>query len=506
MRSLYSSGDRLSRAQAKRRRLLLDSAAAQTDDDCYLWRHHATTGVIYKDRYDVYVPSSGNRFACFGFKDTYGNGVMNFAQLREALPIVNTPHGSLTKTGTWNVLPESQAYNGSTAHSSSSAVETISGSIAGHTLILRAWMQSSGGYGVVTIDGDPTAANRCPRVTQAQVDAGYFAAADLGKCYVRFHAAAVHPDEHVVLAEGLSDVPHTVSISAVGAAQIPPPGSTNKYLFVSALAGARYATKPTDAGGSMGFTRDIGNMRGGHSATAQVVSFAPEGFLANAHFLGENHLNESQSAGEFRVDGVVASPAPGAYVSGKTIVLDRTTTLNHPNAAACATKRTVFTAAAGAGMQLVARGVVAWHKAGEAGDSYFGMLPVFTRNLITNALENVEFNRGLVGDQVVGNLGTSSGVEQRVRGADLLAVFSTEHDTVAVAHMPRADLNVNNFLKSQPTHSFIRDVLTGGTKGYFSRSSASSKESIAPGVEHAFEAGWRILRVPRAAQLLQLAE
>ena len=506
MRNLFSSGDRVLRTQLNRRRLLLESSSAQLDDTCYLWRHHATSGVTYKDRYDIYVPFSENRFACFGFKDTYSNGVMNFAHLREGVPIVNTSHGSLTKTGTWGTLSESQAYGGTFAYSSAAATETISGTIAGHTLILRAWQQTNGGYALVSIDGSPTAANRCPRVTPAQVSAGYFAAGDLGKCYVSFVGNVVYGDEHIVLAEGLSDGNHTISLTGVGAAQNPPAGSTGKILYVAALAGARSNTKPTDANSSMGFTRDISNLRGGHSATTHVVSFAPNAALGNQQFMGENHLLESQSAGAFAVDGVAASPAAGAYLSGKVITLDRTTTLNHPNASACASKRVLYTARAGSGMQLVARGVVSWNSAGECTDSYFGMLPVFNRNTTSGDLENVDFNRGLVGDLLVTDFTPNAGAEYRSHGADLLAVYSTSHDTVAVAHMPRPDLNVNNFLRSDPTYTFLRDVSTGGEKGYFSRSTLTSKETITAGATQPFEVGWRIVRLARAAQLLELAQ
>jgi hypothetical protein len=504
VRNLYSSSDKRLQAQLTRRRLLLDASPAQLDDTCYLWRHHATTGSLYKDRYDVYVPFAENRFACFGFKDTYANGVMNFAYMRECLPVVNTPHGDLSKTGSWSTLSDSQAYGGSVIYSTTPSA-TISGTIAGHTLIVRTWLQSTGGYGLVSIDGSPTAANRCPRVTQQQIDAGYFAAGDLGKCYANFSAHTVYQDEHLVLADGLADTNHTVTLTAVGAAQIPPPGSTNKFVVVAALAGARYATKPTDSGASMAFTREVLNTRGGHSATTVVVSFAPTGFLGSPEFLGENHLNESQASASFLVDGVAANPAAGAYVAGKRIVLDRTTSLNHPNASASATKRVVYTAQGGAGLQLMARGNLTWNVSGEAGDAYFGMLPIFDRGLVSGELENVEFNRGLVGDQLVADFTGNAGAEHRINGADTIAVFSTQHDTVVLAHMPRPDLNVNHFLRSSPTYTFLRDVATGGEKGYFSRSTNSSKESIAVGTTHAFEVGWRIFRLARAGQVLQLA-
>ncbi|MBL9123197.1 MAG: hypothetical protein JNG90_06160, partial [Planctomycetaceae bacterium] len=479
--------------------------AAVLDETCYLWRHHATTGTLYSSRYDVYVPCSENRFACFGFKDTYANGVMNFAHLREGVPVVNTPHGSLTKTGSWASFSESQAYGGSVAYSSAAATETISGTIAGHTLLVRAWLQTTGGYALVTIDGSPTAANRCPRVTQAQVDAGYFAAADLGKCYVDFSAAVVYGDEHLVLAEGLSDTDHVVTLSGVGAAQIPPPGATGKLLNVAALAGARYHTRPTDANASMGFTRDVSNIRGGHSATTVVVSFAPTGFLGNQQLLGENHLFEAQTAAAFTVDGAAATLEPGAYLSGQRIVLTRTTLLNHPNAAACATKRVVYTACAANPMQLVARGLLAWNVAGEMADGYFGMLPVFTRNVGSGLLENLEFDRGLVGERVVADLTPNAGAEYRVPGADILAVYSTRHDTVALAHMSRPDLNVNNFVRSDPAFTFLRDVGSGGEKGYFTRSTPTTKEPLAAGATQAFEVGWRVFRLARARQLLELA-
>ena len=71
--------------------------------------------------------------------------------------------------------------------------------------------------------------------------------------------------------------------------------------------------------------------------------------------------------------------------------------------------------------------------------------------------------------------------------------------------MPRPDLNVNNFLRGAPTYAFLRDVSTGGEKGYFSRSTAMSKETISPGQAHSFEVGWRIIRLARAGQVLQLA-
>ncbi|MCA9259024.1 MAG: hypothetical protein KDA61_07485, partial [Planctomycetales bacterium] len=134
-------------------------------DEVYLARHHATSG-YRAGEYEVYTPTGRTggtlRYAVYGFK-AYLDEALQFGALKEGMAARPTWHGACVKTGTWSTTGNNSVAGGTSAYSKEPGA-TISGDATGHALVLRTMRSTNGGMAIVSIDGDPYAANRLEAV------------------------------------------------------------------------------------------------------------------------------------------------------------------------------------------------------------------------------------------------------------------------------------------------------------------------------------------------------
>lgn len=490
-------------AGTPRRRLLTDSPPAVLSETCYLWRNFATTGQRANE-YEIYIPFNAERFAVYSFQDyiSTAGGARYFGRLKEGVPVVNLPSNdaSVTKVGTWAASANAAAYNGTNLQSST-AGDTMTATVTGHTLILRCMTTTNAGFATVSIDGDFTAATRLPAVTQTEVDAGWFTSGDIGKRYLETYSVLLYEDEHFVLAEGLTDTAHTVVVRVQGTRRS---GSSANRVYVSAFAAATSGTLLTDSNASMGYTRDVTNLRTGSNFSAMdiVSEYAPTASPTNFQFLGNNHGNETLVSQQFLVDGVASTPASGAYVSGREIKSELSTTITHPDTGATvvAAKRTSYVGRADRQAQMSCRYRLAWKNAGQIKSGYAGMMHLGTHARVFNTggvLKQTEFDRLMVGDTILTSFSADNETALGLQKTSTAAAWSTAHDTVACLHIPRTDLNVDGYALST-SGLFVQDRADFTEKFYAARSLPGANETVTAATVHTGEIWWRVFRVANA--------
>lgn len=139
---------------------------------CYLWRNFATGGNRSGNEYDVYVPyerlDDGTiRYGMYTFMRIVSGttGVMHLAKIKLGLPVLNIWHAAHTKVGTWTTTVDTARIpNDGILARSSTAGDYIEGSVTGHTVFVRYATITNGGFGLVSLDGDFTAAKMLPAV------------------------------------------------------------------------------------------------------------------------------------------------------------------------------------------------------------------------------------------------------------------------------------------------------------------------------------------------------
>jgi hypothetical protein len=490
-------------AGTPRRRLLTDSPPAVLSETVYLWRNFATTGQRANE-YEIYIPFQAERFAVYSFQDyiAAAGGARYFGRLKEGVPVVNLPSndGTVTKVGTWAASANAAAYNGTNLQSST-AGDTMTATVTGHTLIIRSMTTTNAGFATVSIDGDFTAATRLPAVTQTEVDAGWFLSGDIGKRYLETYSVLLYEDEHFVLAEGLADTAHTVVVRVQGTRRS---GSSANRVYVSAFAAATSGTLPTDANASMGYTRDVTNLRTGSNFSAMdiVSEYAPAASPTNFQFLGNNHGFETLVAQQWLVDGVASTPTSGSYVTGREVKHELKTNITHPDTGATvvASKRTSYVGRADRQAQMSCRYRLAWKNPGAIKSGYAGMMHVGTHarvNSTGHILQQTEFDRLMVGDVILTSFSADNETALGTQKTSTAAAWSTAHDTVAVLHIPRTDLNVNAYALST-SGLFVQDRADFTEKFYAARSLPGANETVTAATVHNGEIWWRVFRVSDA--------
>jgi len=304
-----------------------------------------------------------------------------------------------------------------------------------------------------------------------------------------------------VLAEGLTDTAHTVVVRVQGTKRS---ASSATRVYVSAFAAATSGTLVTDSNASMGYTRDVTNLRTGTNFSAMdiVSEYAPAASPANFQFLGNNHGNETLVAQQFLVDGSVSAPSSGAYVAGREIKSELSTTMTHPDTGATvvAAKRTSYVARADRQAQMSCRYRLAWKNAGAIKSGYAGMMHVGTHarvNSTGHILQQTEFDRLMVGDVVLSSFANDNETALGTQKTSTAAAWSTAHDTVAVLHIPRTDLNVDAYTLST-SGLFVQDRSDFTEKFYAARSLPGANETVTAATVHMGEIWWRVFRVANA--------
>ncbi len=322
----------------------------------YLWAHPAAlAGHAQIGRKEVFVPAGVDPVD--GLTVYYGTALDTCGVSTRVPSMTDTAlckvaqhvaHTSLTKTGTWTTTHASIAAGALTAAgatSSGTAGDTISGSVSGKTIGVQFLTTSNGGYGVVAIDGDYTRPNRLPKVTQAEIDAGRFRQADLGRAYYDCYADTVKNDA-VVIADDLPAGSHTITVQVTGTARA---GAVGVRCYVEHFWTAAAGT-PGAAGFWMEPIYQIAHFPGG-SAHTWVAQWAPEGstswqFLGDVHSDNASQSREITTLLEWRCNAVDQTAlAAGSWASGTIVVLRHNTTLAHAAdlATPVATKSRIYT-------------------------------------------------------------------------------------------------------------------------------------------------------------------
>lgn len=526
-------------ANQRRRELLLQSAPHILNPTIYHYRNHASSGVMYLDLDYYFVPIGNNLYAGYGFKQYANTSVRTLGTINEYRPGLWTAasDGTLGGSGSWSTTADNSVFVPGTpdagggnyrSNATAGGTATFSGAnMTGNCIVLSIVAFTNNGYAIVSLDGNDTGtANRLPIVTSDMIQAngGNFLDADLGKTYIDFYAGAFMGDEHVCIAENLDeDVQHTLVITVRGAKGTT--ASSGNSVRIAGVIACRRDSVPTAANHRMARIRRINDTNDALSAIPVVVGWAADNNPANGRLMGENHVISDGGVlpGESSVSFVITdaagdtiTPVRGTYATSSKFTIDKVTTLTRDGTPVC-TKRCVFTFDATQPMHLMLTGSINFLLAGYLHASFFGMLPAFrARNRYGTTFEKTEFDRGLLGDRIIPNVEWTSGssIEFRAK-VDTMGWFSTTHDTVWLMHMPRPDLNVDNWAASQDQHSFLRAVANvvapgappGGLKAYFARVSTPDvggvPVSLPVGSVLDFSVGYRLMRIARAASVLQ---
>jgi hypothetical protein len=127
------------------------------------------------------------------------------------------------------------------------------------------------------------------------------------------------------------------------------------------------------------------------------------------------------------------------------------------------------------------------------------MLPLaVTGRLATPSFVQTTFDRIRMGDVPYAITGLNDSVVRFNTRADLVAAYSTDHDTVAEVFLPRTDLAVKDWSLGGTT--FFQDRTDGVDKVSMMRQSPS--EPVEAGTVQVWENAYRIFRVPDAATRL----
>lgn len=359
----------------------------------WLWKHLATTGTDAGSLW-VHVPIGSGYHATFGI-GTWGVGACLPFLGRFCLGLIGTfKHHSagtgVTKTGAWT-LSGGDTHPAGSSTQSSTAGDTISLAVTGHTLVLRNYRTTNGGYAVVSIDGSWTAANRLPLLTADDIAAGIGRPGDVGKAWINCYANNVAADFHTVLADGLSDGAHTVIIEATGTK---PAAASTARVYVGGIVGCSAA----DVGQAL-----VTNSRvmatvekvfdlAHYGSSAFVPVFEIEKSSPGTYeFSAEIHGLETQEALVITVDGVDQSAlAAGAYAGGSFVAYDRISTVASSDlpGTPVARRRVRHTFTGYSEVPCTVAWSQAWLVAKRVRSSYWAMLPIGMLNAAGNGMAN----------------------------------------------------------------------------------------------------------------------
>lgn len=458
----------------------------------WLWKHSATTNSLAGSWWS-FVPVNAN-----GYYAAFAIGAFGVAGCTPHLGrmfvglIGSCKHhaagSGVTKTGTWTTSTLDYASGGSASYSLT-AGDQIGFTTAGHTLVLRTLGMSNGGYGVVSIDGDWTAANRLPTFTQADYDAGLCRVGDVGKRYIQTGTNGLAwSDFHIPLAEGLADSAHTVIIEATGTK---PSYSSAARCYVAEMVGC----SASDIGQSLVIgTRAIalieavndyrGNGASAHVFTPEVEKATPGTF----EFLGEVHAAATQVGTTIvDVDGVDRSgAAAGAYYSGNMIQIRVVSTVASTDATGTPVmkKASTHTFSAAAAFPLVTAEKIDWLADRRVKAGYPLMMSMGVSRFAAGspALENSRWNAVEFGayKSVPTDFTANNSTQRGKVRASLAIASSTLHSRKAYCALLNSE-GVNDFAQGGPDYVFLIDRTDGSDKVYFARSTASNIERFLTG-------------------------
>ena len=347
---------------------------------CYLFAYPGTGSTPRNGERQIHVPIDGGAYftAHYSDKNMSSYSVPHLTELAISRPALHVLAASLTKTGSWTSTTNAASFHNAYAYSVTSG-DTISGSVSGPEVWAQLFWSTNGGYAVVAIDGDYTRANRLPKVTQADVDAGLFRAGDVGKAYVCCYAG-VSNDDAVILADNLAAGAHTVTIEATGTK---PSASSAARVYVESFAGTTASVPPTADVHFCPLYYIAHGKDSSYSALEWVPKFAPSG-SSDYQSIGSVYANNASSKEtsvslSILVDGVdKSSLAAGSYATGALIYIAQVSDVAHKaNLATVVLRKTrTYSAMTGRPLPVMCKVDAAWQAAGTINYSYPVMLPL----------------------------------------------------------------------------------------------------------------------------------
>lgn len=462
----------------------------------YLWRSFQAA-----ESYEMWAPSdNAGHYTCARFRAwaSAPGSILTIGRLREGMigTTIGHANGAVTKAGTWTTSANTNAFGGGSSWSST-AGDTIQCSVTGSVLGLRLFRTTNGGYATVAIDGDYTAADKLPAVTQALIDAGKFTAGQLGHRYVSMYANTASPDlsdGHVLLTESANNAAHTITVRAAGSA----PSGTGNRAYVAAFVGCTGSQLPGDSGTAMFYVRDL-TSAGADEVSSMTLAWSvqPTG-APSSQFIGDNHANESLTSSAWKVDGVTVTPTANQIISGTEVKLERVVDMTHPGVVgSVATKTDTFSCRADRRYQIQYDWQVVWAQGGQMGPAYCGMLNHFVGTANGAVIGADVFNAGVVGDaayeDLVDGTNTFGNSEETV-----IAFFDPAHDTVAAITCPNPTQSLNGWTYSGTGKAQIIETALNA-KGYFTRAQGSGTfEPITVGQTMSGSCAWRVFRAADA--------
>lgn len=350
----------------------------------YMFRSPITLSTsLISDQRECYVPTNTPNVylgAWFG-KRIKANAAETLTDLGLFRAGLHTWHGSLTKTGTWTTSPtgvSTGAFQATGAPYSLTAGNTISGSVTGTAAAIRTYLTTVGGYGIVSIDGDWTRANKLPAFTAADYAGGFCRESDVGKRYISSYSPATSSDV-ICLASDLAPGDHNIVVEVTGTK---PAAATAARCYVEGFAGCNDETLGAANVYAVPIEwvyHDILNW----SAFDSVTSWAPTAstdyqFLGNIHGDGTQSKEVTTSLQWLVNITDQTALASGTWASGQIIRCDHVSTLAHKSDVntPVATRTRRWTLAANRKLPVMCDYTILWSVAGVVNIEYPVMLPI----------------------------------------------------------------------------------------------------------------------------------
>lgn len=424
-------------------------------------------------------------------------GGFNLHQLhkhRYGIPMlsVNQEDASVVRSGTWSTLQTAVAgtFGGNYRHNNNNASTYVEYTSPANTIALGLHKMriNNGGYGLVTIDGDATRANRLP-TAQQEVDAGRLASSALvanggtlnpTDRVIEFYNSSTIANTPTVVADGLTAGVHTLRVTHTGYKRA---ASSAARIYDDGYSYALASTTPATASASV-FA--VGELSTTDSSWNMAIDYKPDAGGSSV-FCGEVHGYEDQQSMTIAIDGAASTLTDGQVADATSIVIDRVSHLKHPDSGATVhaicTGQWRFTAR---GMEVTKE--IAWQDACTVQSSYAAMFPC------AGAL----FDKGAVIGAGDLDLSISDDAQMGKKPSPLAYLWDTDGEIGVYLYSPNAGQATNDWLHSASNYLSIQRRSTSDVrKVYLSRvNPPGGTEAVGGGTTWRSTARWGIKRFP----------
>jgi hypothetical protein len=467
---------------------ILDSTLlTKVKANTWLMKHFSSTKNLV-DSYWAHVPIGDGYYSTFalGKFTTTVNTSKHIGRMILGLIGTYTHHTSAIKVGSFSSSTFDYTLGGNQAYSTT-AGDTITFNINGHTAVARLSIITNGGCAIVSVDGDWTKANRLPLFTDADFISGKCRETDVGKRYIETGSVGDNvPDVHIPIFDGLDDSSHNVVFETTGTKNSISSGTRS---YIGGVVGCSASDIGTTLNGTTKVFAHVEIVQDFAMQGSSAMIYTPEIEKNTANtweFLGEVHSGETDIDWKIEVDGAdQTSISSGAYAQGAVIKFIKTTTI--------ATTDLISTPVCKKRQNIV---FTAYHKINCTVDwscewlvdkrvrsSYSLMLPIGRFKIGTTTKVQDRWTQVNFGDyqSIPSDLNTNDNAMHGVEEAMYAVISSDKHDVKAYAVMLDYAKSVNYFSQSSPSFVTVHDRADFYDKVYFFRSTQQNLEIFKAG-------------------------